>query len=103
MPIETQISYVQNPDGACNGDSGGPAFVDPADDGIDGQWYVGGVTSYGDGTCALYGSSTRVPAFEDWIDSVLNPACKATGTACGSGSECCSGSCLGKGKQKTCG
>jgi subtilisin family serine protease len=29
--------------------------------------------------------------------------CKTAGTTCGSGSECCSGSCTGKGKNKTCG
>ena len=104
MPTDTQISYVQNPDGACNGDSGGPAFVDRA-----GVWFVGGVTSYGDGTCAQYGASTNVAPFEGWINSYVNAApppppaeCAAPGTACGAGSECCSGSCSGRPGQKTC-
>ena len=29
--------------------------------------------------------------------------CKATGTTCSAGSECCSGTCTGKGKNKKCG
>lgn len=122
-PTDTQISYVQTPDGPCNGDSGGPAFVDRG-----GVLYVGGVTSYGDGTCSNYGASTNVAAFAGWIDSYLSPPpppdcsadgvcnsdcaagadpdcgsmCLAAGASCTSGGECCSGSCGGKPGRKTC-
>jgi len=60
----TQISYSQSSSvgGPCFGDSGGPAFVDRA-----GTAYVGGVTSYGDNSCTVYGVSTRVDAYEGWI------------------------------------
>jgi secreted trypsin-like serine protease len=64
---DTQISYSQD-DGAlgigpCNGDSGGPAFVDRG-----GTWYVAGITSYGDADCDIYGVSTRVDGFTSWIE-----------------------------------
>jgi len=100
MPVASQISYVQDPEGPCNGDSGGPAFVDR-----DGVWYVGGVTSYGDGSCSLYGASTNTSAFAGWIDSYVNPPpveCLSAGSACSAGAECCSGSCGGKPSSKTC-
>ncbi len=58
----TQISYVQGDGGPCFGDSGGPAFVVRG-----GTTYVGGITSYGDSYCTIYGVSTRVDAFESWI------------------------------------
>lgn len=65
------ISYEQNGDtssrsddnGPCSGDSGGPAFVDRS-----GTAYVGGVTSFGDSACRVYGVSTRVDAYESWIE-----------------------------------
>jgi len=100
MPVGTQISYVQDPDGPCNGDSGGPAFVDRG-----GVWYVGGVTSYGDGSCAKYGASTNASAFEAWIQSYLNPppsTCSEAGASCTANADCCSGSCGGKPGKKTC-
>lgn len=59
----SQISYSQEDGGPCSGDSGGPLFVNRS-----GQWYVGGVTSYGDYYCEYYGVSTRVDAFQSWID-----------------------------------
>jgi secreted trypsin-like serine protease len=64
--VATQISYAQEEEGPCNGDSGGPAFI-----ARDGAWYVGGVTSYGDRNCTQYGASTRVDAFAGWIDERL--------------------------------
>jgi secreted trypsin-like serine protease len=94
-PTETQISYVQDPDGPCNGDSGGPAFVDRS-----GTWYVGGVTSYGDGSCALYGASTNVAAFAGWISS--QAACVPAGASCADGSVCCAPLSCSSGKFKTC-
>lgn len=65
------ISYSQrgatgsrsDDEGPCSGDSGGPAFVDRG-----GTIYVGGVTSFGDSQCRTYGVSTRVDAYESWIE-----------------------------------
>jgi len=64
----TQISYSQSfsTGGPCFGDSGGPAFVDRG-----GAAYVGGITSYGDSSCSVYGVSTRVDAYEGWIADFL--------------------------------
>lgn len=59
----SQISYAQDNGGPCSGDSGGPLFVNR-----NGTWFVGGVTSYGDYYCEYYGVSTRVDAFQSWID-----------------------------------
>ncbi|MCA9540493.1 MAG: trypsin-like serine protease [Myxococcales bacterium] len=76
----TQISYSQQNDGPCNGDSGGPAFAYRG-----GQAYVAGITSYGDSGCTIYGVSTRVDAFQPVIDDFVNgggdppPACGADG------------------------
>lgn len=63
----TQIAYAQSEAGPCFGDSGGPAFVYRAD-----GPYLGGVTSYGDSNCTLYGVSTRVDAFAAWINEFAN-------------------------------
>lgn len=78
MHIEVAIDDVRNKEveydqgngfgtgtgGACNGDSGGPAFFNR-----DGNIYVAGVTSYGDANCADFGVSTKVDAFESFIES----------------------------------
>ncbi|MBN2724564.1 MAG: trypsin-like serine protease [Deltaproteobacteria bacterium] len=58
------ISYGQNGGGPCSGDSGGPAFVVRS-----GTEYVAGVTSYGDEDCLVYGVSTKVDYFYNWITS----------------------------------
>ena len=47
----------------CNGDSGGPAFMN-----LGGQEIIVGLTSYGDVACADGGYDTRVDTFADWID-----------------------------------
>ena len=66
----TEVEYDQGngfgngTGGACNGDSGGPAFFDR-----DGHTYVAGVTSYGDQNCTDYGVSTRVDAYEAFIEN----------------------------------
>ena len=73
----TQISYVQNIAGPCFGDSGGPAFAYR-----EGVPYVGGITSYGDSYCTIYGVSTRVDAFDGWVSSFIGtppPDCSADG------------------------
>ena len=75
----TQISYNQYVSGPCFGDSGGPAFIDR-----NGTTYLGGVTSYGDSYCEVYGVSTRVDSFQTYIDDFANvtppPDCSADGT-----------------------
>jgi MYXO-CTERM domain-containing protein len=47
----------------CNGDSGGPAFMN-----VGGQEVIVGLTSYGDVACAAGGYDTRVDALAAWID-----------------------------------
>ena len=78
--VATMVSYEQNYTigGPCFGDSGGPLFIDRA-----GTAYVGGLTSYGDANCAIYGVSTRADAFDAWITDFIAdepPACDYTGT-----------------------
>jgi secreted trypsin-like serine protease len=75
----TQIAYAQSAAGPCFGDSGGPAFAYRG-----GVPYVGAVTSYGDSNCTIYGVSTRVDAFESWINEFIGvtpppPDCSADG------------------------
>ena len=62
----TQISYTQPHSGPCSGDSGGPAFITRSS-----GTYVAGITSYGDSYCTIYGVSTRVDAFEGFIDGFI--------------------------------
>ncbi len=61
MPFGS-IYYTQRQGGPCNGDSGGPAFIT-----VDGIEYVAGITSYGDSWCTVYGVSTAVQNFYNWI------------------------------------
>ncbi|MEX1365057.1 MAG: trypsin-like serine protease [Nannocystaceae bacterium] len=120
-----QFSYEQDgsPDwGPCNGDSGGPAFIQRG-----GVTYVAGITSYGDAACSLYGVSTNVSAYQDFIDGFLGappppaPDCSADGVCnaacdpgadpdCGGGGGCDSDgvcesgeSCDGRGGTTACG
>jgi secreted trypsin-like serine protease len=55
----TSFSYQDAGRNTCNGDSGGPAFVEDAS----GAYLVAGVTSYGDATCQSYGVDTRVDPY----------------------------------------
>ena len=48
--------------GACNGDSGGPAFTQ-----IGAQWYQVGVTSWGDTACEQYGFYQRLDLHAEWL------------------------------------
>ncbi len=59
---DTQFSYSDAGKNTCNGDSGGPAFVER-----NGELQVAGVTSYGDYSCTQYGVDTRVDAFLDFV------------------------------------
>jgi len=66
MPIDqvgqSQFSYQAPGKNTCNGDSGGPAFAKVGD-----EWFVAGVTSYGDVGCTSYGVDTRVDAFASFL------------------------------------
>lgn len=105
----TQISYNQYDAGPCFGDSGGPAFIQRG-----GTWYVGGMTSYGDSNCSVYGVSTRADAYEGLISDFVGagggseppppPADGCGDGVCGAGESCdgrygtaaCSADCAGK-------
>ena len=63
----TLMLYQNRGTSACNGDSGGPAFITNAD----GQITVAGVTSYGDQFCEQMGAYTRVDPYIDFIEGVL--------------------------------
>ena len=111
-PTTTQFSYSQvdgnTVEGPCNGDSGGPAFVDRS-----GSTYLAGITSYGDGPCTDYGVSTTVSAFEAFIDAFIDdggaPDCSANGSCnaecapgadpdCGGGGGSCGDGTCGDGE-----
>ncbi len=82
-----QFSYVQDGNpffGPCNGDSGGPAFINRG-----GTTYTAGITSYGDQGCSVYGVSTNVSAYEGFINDFIGtappppPDCSADGVCNG--------------------
>lgn len=56
------------PANSCSGDSGGPVTVAGA-----GGPVLVGVTSYGDGACAVVAGNVRVAAFRSFIDPLLVP------------------------------
>lgn len=104
----TQVSYHQSFGGPCFGDSGGPFFVYRTS-----GTYVGGITSYGDSYCTIYGVSTRVDAFATMIADFVGsggpgdtdpPAGDCGDGVCGVGESCdgrggttaCSSDCDGK-------
>lgn len=78
----------------CNGDSGGPAFLER-----DGVEELIGVTSFGDTDCVLDGFSTRVDSFLEFIASGGTGGGGGAGSGdvgepCVDGEECASGLCL---------
>jgi hypothetical protein len=74
----------------CNGDSGGPAFVDLGD-----GLRVAGVVSrsYTGDTCTAGGIDTRVDRYLDWIHQQV-----PEGIPCGSGLTCYDGGCCAAGR-----
>ncbi|MBK7580612.1 MAG: trypsin-like serine protease [Myxococcales bacterium] len=66
MPISaveaTRFVYQTPGKNTCNGDSGGPAFAN-----VGSEWFVAGVTSYGDAGCNYYGVDTRADAFAEFV------------------------------------
>jgi hypothetical protein len=77
-----QIAFNQagpsGPEGACNGDSGGPAYKV-----IGGQQQVVGVTSFGDQGCAQLGVYGRVQAvYNDFIAPIIGAPVMVTCDSC---------------------
>jgi MYXO-CTERM domain-containing protein len=71
--------------GQCEGDSGGPTFVD-----VDGVQTVVGITSFGDQNCEFFGADTRVDAEIAFADEHIGPSLRCVWDgACGDG---CTGS-----------
>ena len=119
----TQIWYSQDAgsnggteSGPCYGDSGGPAFT-YLGPGTYENPRVAGITSYGDADCTVYGVSTKVDAFETFIDDFVNGggsggsggsggggSCTLAqlGDSCTADADCCSGKCKGGPGNKTC-
>jgi secreted trypsin-like serine protease len=118
----TQIWYNQdaannggNETGPCFGDSGGPAFAYRGA-GTYEEPYVAGITSYGDSNCTEYGVSTRVDAYQGFIDDFIaggggsggsgggGGGCSLghKGDSCTSNADCCSNKCSGKPGSETC-
>ncbi|MBT8494390.1 MAG: serine protease [Deltaproteobacteria bacterium] len=58
----TTFAYSDQGKNTCNGDSGGPAFLQQ-----NGELFIAGVTSYGDQFCAQYGVDTRVDTYLDFL------------------------------------
>ncbi len=61
--LATSFRYQDAGKNTCNGDSGGPAFFRDASN----NYFVAGVTSYGDAYCTQYGVDTRVDAYLDFL------------------------------------
>lgn len=66
MPIQSvgasRFVYQTPGKNTCNGDSGGPAFAQ-----LGSEWFVAGVTSYGDAGCNYYGVDTRADVFATFV------------------------------------
>ncbi|RLB57985.1 MAG: hypothetical protein DRI34_06280 [Deltaproteobacteria bacterium] len=81
------ICQDQQPSGICFGDSGGPALVVE-----NSTEYVAGVSSYVYENCQLWGCSTKVDVYEDFIQAFV---AGRPGADCASGDDCRSGMCVG--------
>jgi hypothetical protein len=79
------LCYDERPAGPCSGDSGGPALLMRGN-----LEFVAGATSYGDEGCRYYGCSTKVDAYQGWIEDFQ---AGSLGTACAADGECLSGVC----------
>jgi len=81
------LCFDQAEGGTCQGDSGGPALVVR-----DQKTYVAGITSYGDDSgCSIYGCSTKVDGFEDFIVGFTGGG---VGEACTADGDCLWGNCV---------
>ncbi|HOX45204.1 MAG TPA: trypsin-like serine protease [Myxococcota bacterium] len=79
------LCYDERPAGPCSGDSGGPALLMRGN-----LEFVAGATSFGDESCRYYGCSTKVDAFQAWIDEF---AAGSLGAACAADGDCLGGVC----------
>jgi secreted trypsin-like serine protease len=66
---EKQFEYQTSGKNTCNGDSGGPAYAQ-----VGNEWFVAGVTSYGDAGCTQYGVDTRTDSYAAFLAAAPAPA-----------------------------
>ncbi len=71
LSLETLV-YNFHGEGACHGDSGGPAFSE-----IGGVWHQIGVTSWGDPSCSSTGHYQRLDVLGPWLEAQGLPAPRA--------------------------
>lgn len=64
---ETEIRLSEKKSGTCNGDSGGPAFIEK-----NGEYFLFGVTSRGSELCNDVGVYTNALFYKEWIDTTIN-------------------------------
>ena len=85
------LCFSQTDDkGACEGDSGGPAFAT-----IGGVQKVIGVTSFGDNRCAMFGADTRVDAEKAFLVEHIPELVGCDADAdCGTGRVCFAERCM---------
>jgi secreted trypsin-like serine protease len=62
----SEFSTDETKSGSCNGDSGGPAFIEDG-----GKMLLAGITSRGDSACRAMGVYTIPAAHQAWIQSVI--------------------------------
>lgn len=76
------VYYAQYSGGPCQGDSGGPMLTE-----VGGRIYLSGVTSYGDSICQVYGVSTAVSVYLDWIKGIAPEIFEQSWEICGNGKD----------------
>ena len=83
---DTVFTYAARGVNTCSGDSGGPALLERG-----GAVTLIGVTSYGDEDCVEFGANTRVDAFTDYIQQVIDGDAPPNpdGTGTGDGGDFC--------------
>lgn len=67
--LETKLKGESPGVSSCNGDSGGPAFIQDSD----GSWKLAGVVSCGNFECSSYGVYTRVDRFLGFLGQAGTP------------------------------